>query len=313
MVKPKTYKCGKCDTNITKTKASAQCEKCKKWMHANCAGLSDVDLEVLRDLNNKFYCEECKSLVTNRVRRSMILSDNAVSKSTNSNEDIMESIKGLREEIRDLRYDLKFYAEQYEVQKEKNTMFGNEIRLLKRENEEIKTELRKLKGQYLTKENENRITNVIVMGIKSTAEEVGFSPDNVIHKTEKVLKYIDSEMNLNNVQIKLLSPLKANTPVLVTFKSVEDKHKLLKKRKSKGKIVGDRCGLTETNPIFINEDMSKETRELYASARTLRNKGYKYIWAKDGRIFARQDDNAKLIRINSLDDIEGIIKDNPNN
>lgn len=56
--------------------------------------------------------------------------------------------------------------------------------------------------------------------------------------------------------------------------------------------------------IFINEDLNKDTSELFKQARNLHTSGFKYVWVKNGNIYVRKDDGIKPIKINNADDLK---------
>uniref|UniRef100_A0A147BAN2 Putative crack-1 is transposable element n=1 Tax=Ixodes ricinus TaxID=34613 RepID=A0A147BAN2_IXORI len=56
--------------------------------------------------------------------------------------------------------------------------------------------------------------------------------------------------------------------------------------------------------IFINENLTKSVRELLWSARQwAKEKNYKFVWVKNGKIFVRQSEHRAVIRINRQEDL----------
>ncbi|CAG9762157.1 unnamed protein product [Ceutorhynchus assimilis] len=185
-------------------------------------------------------------------------------------------------------------------------MFSKEILALKKVNEDMSRELVKLKSQSIVKDIENRANNIVIMGIKSSLNEIRNGPREVEMRAEKVLKYVDPTLKSEDVKLKILSPIKDNTPILAIFCSVDVKYQVMQKRKPIGKIVSNKCNITGSHLIYLNDDMPKETKELFMSARTLKERGYKFIWAKEGKIFVRKKENDLVLRINSMEDIKKI-------
>nr|CAH7720365.1 unnamed protein product [Callosobruchus chinensis]CAH7731123.1 unnamed protein product [Callosobruchus chinensis] len=72
---------------------------------------------------------------------------------------------------------------------------------------------------------------------------------------------------------------------------------ILKARSAKGKITSRNCGLGDsTTPIYVDEELTKETYALFKKAKQLlREKGYKYVWHREGRILARIADGNNVI------------------
>lgn len=59
--------------------------------------------------------------------------------------------------------------------------------------------------------------------------------------------------------------------------------------------------------VYVNERLTRLNRHLFYHARQTSNlRKWKYVWTREGRIFARRDDGCKVERIRSLDDINQI-------
>lgn len=57
--------------------------------------------------------------------------------------------------------------------------------------------------------------------------------------------------------------------------------------------------------VFINENLTRETRQIFREAKTLRaSHGYKYVWCNRGNIYCKRDDSAEVYIVDSLDDIK---------
>jgi hypothetical protein len=62
-----------------------------------------------------------------------------------------------------------------------------------------------------------------------------------------------------------------------------------------------------TTNIYINENLSLETRKLYYATRThKREYDYKYAWTKDGEVFLRQNDDSKILKIHSTETLKDL-------
>nr|CAI5828125.1 unnamed protein product [Callosobruchus analis] len=59
-------------------------------------------------------------------------------------------------------------------------------------------------------------------------------------------------------------------------------------------------------PIYINEDLSRPTRDIFRKARELRTVGFKYVWCKNSQVYVRKMDGGQAIKINSLSEIESL-------
>lgn len=78
--------------------------------------------------------------------------------------------------------------------------------------------------------------------------------------------------------------------------------------KSKRKAIGTSSpGLNienVSNRLFINEHLTSYTKKLLKNAKdTAKTKFFKYVWVREGCVYIRKDDTARVIRISSLDDV----------
>lgn len=155
--------------------------------------------------------------------------------------------------------------------------------------------------------------NVIINGVPKVQNE----------DIKKVISRIMTDIGMNldtddieeiwRVHDRNLSP-----PIIVKFKNKWIKQKILKQRKqtnndlkTKGKsMYAKDFGFNSENQIYINEELTQETRILFNAAKKQLKEtaDYKYIWVTEGKILAKQDESAKVQTIRSNGDILEIIK-----
>lgn len=165
-----------------------------------------------------------------------------------------------------------------------------------------------MKGIASRQDKVGRSANLVVVGVKYGVEEGINVPHLVVPKVEKVLKHVCPNLKRSDIVIKLANTRKENCPVIVEFKNKDDKKAFLEERKNKGKITAANCGLQgENTAIYFNEDLSPEERSLFRKARELKEKGFKYVWAKNGNVLVRQSDDSAIIRIKKESDVDGLM------
>ena len=64
--------------------------------------------------------------------------------------------------------------------------------------------------------------------------------------------------------------------------------------------------------IYINENLNKDTQELFYETRQMKKKGYKHVWEKNRMIFLRKTDTSKIYRIDNKDQLQQIINEHNN-
>lgn len=67
-------------------------------------------------------------------------------------------------------------------------------------------------------------------------------------------------------------------------------------------------GGAQRNKIYINEDLSKEVRELLWKTKTELRGIYKYIWVSNGKILVKKADGEQSLRVRALSDISELKK-----
>ena len=92
-------------------------------------------------------------------------------------------------------------------------------------------------------------------------------------------------------------------PILVTFKSRDQKIKVMKEKK---KLINADLTDIKAERVYLNENLSKTSRNLlYLARRFQKEKGWKYAWSSSGTILLlRKDEKSKVNVINSVEDIE---------
>ncbi|KAK9889717.1 hypothetical protein WA026_007099, partial [Henosepilachna vigintioctopunctata] len=127
----------------------------------------------------------------------------------------------------------------------------------------------------------------------------------VIDKNEIVKVLENLGINDAGIKVKQIPTDKPIKPFVVTFSSEETKRNALQNRKSRGNLNSANMNLggTERN-IYLSEDLPKTIQELLRKAKELGESGYKYVWLKEGKVFCRKADFAKVLRIKNIQQVE---------
>ncbi|CAH2093515.1 unnamed protein product [Euphydryas editha] len=65
----------------------------------------------------------------------------------------------------------------------------------------------------------------------------------------------------------------------------------------------------EKSPIFVVDHLSPTNKALHAAARsTAKEKGYKHVWVRNGRIFMRKTDGSDYILVHDLESLNNLKK-----
>lgn len=83
-----------------------------------------------------------------------------------------------------------------------------------------------------------------------------------------------------------------------------DKQILLQKRRVNRTISTVQMGYPTTSPVCINESLTFLLVKIYAAAREIKKeKNYRFLWMRDGKILLRKEENSPVIVLTKLEDI----------
>lgn len=59
--------------------------------------------------------------------------------------------------------------------------------------------------------------------------------------------------------------------------------------------------------LFFNEHLTAKNKDLFIKSKLLgKQKDFKFIWAKNGKVFMRKSKNSKILLIKSVDDLQNV-------
>nr|CAI5847328.1 unnamed protein product [Callosobruchus analis] len=181
-------------------------------------------------------------------------------------------------------------------------LITDENKNLKKEQKKVKEHVKELEKKItilekrLNKEEElGRRKNIVITDLKDDK-----NASNNVKKVFSKLSEVDEDY-----QISILPTVNVDKSVIVVqFKTEERRNRILVKKKTMF-LDSENCGIDDKkSKIFMNEDLSRPTRELYKQGRELRQKEIQYVWCKNGQVYARKAEGEQMVKINSVADIE---------
>ncbi|VEN49708.1 unnamed protein product [Callosobruchus maculatus] len=279
--------------------------ECAKWFHKKCTGLTNDQFLAYekRTCDEKWMCSKC--IETIEGSESEPEDSETCSMKNPSNKDIL---KAMNRRFTDLEHAITFNGEIMEELK-------NTIKVLTEENKNIKKEHEKLKGRVnelekqvnimqkkMDKEElEGRRKNIVITGLRGDR--------NASKNVKKVPTRLNVEENeMEDCKISVLPSTDTNKSIIVVKFNNEDlRNRVLEKRKGIF-LDSENCNIDDLKTrLFINEDLSRPTRELFKKARELRQKGYKYVWCKNEQVYVRKKEGEQAVRISSLADVQQLL------
>lgn len=89
--------------------------------------------------------------------------------------------------------------------------------------------------------------------------------------------------------------------VVVKFTSKRSKSLFMKEKRKLNEVA-------DMKTVYVNDFLTKDTLELLKYAKSLKTVGYKFVYAKAGKIFARKDVNSKQVHLKDLEDVDHVLK-----
>ncbi|CAG9771551.1 unnamed protein product [Ceutorhynchus assimilis] len=304
--------CKKCEQSIAKSSLKLLCGDCRGYYHLRCGKVDEVDARIM--IENKApwrrpLCEndiEIDNLRKTQQRKSLLVTQQSSSPSRSTEElELKEMIRDLQKEMRECRKSVDFISQMYEEEKKRTKALSVMVNEISRENRTLKEEVEKLKSVRNKEENKKLDKNLCITGLISDESD----KENLQNKLHSLFQAL--EVTVPESEYKVLENIETRNGMktVISLENKDKKYVILKARAKKGKITTSSVGVGDENtPIYINEDMSKDTYTLFKKAKELKNVDYKHVWHRDGKILARKNDNDKPVHIKNeamLDELLG--------
>ncbi|XP_024880598.1 uncharacterized protein LOC112460227 [Temnothorax curvispinosus] len=188
------------------------------------------------------------------------------------------------------------------------------ISSLELENAALKRELQDLKATHLGRQDCND-NEIIVSGLP---EPLSVGPSVAALNMLAVLDASSISPHVLNVRAVRKSPPGSSSSqtnaatgnsLIITVTSSTVRDLIISKKRTKGTIrQGEICGNDSKSFVYINEMLSKDSYELLQQTkRVAKERSYRYVWVKGGRIHVRHSDGKPVIRIDSHADLDKLV------
>lgn len=224
--------------------------------------------------------------------------------------------RDMRNEIREMKIEHKNRIQSIEfghasVEELKAKLSAEETARRKLENENIALEkrchalecrARELEKRLVRSEQYSRNKNLEIQGVVKKDNE------NVLDTVQMIGKVIKEEIVETDIEIchrvPTRDPEKSN--IIVQFKSRTKRDAVLNKAK-KARLSNKDIGNDNTHKIYVNEHLCPTLKQLLGTAiGRKRDHGWKSVWSYNGTIFAKQSDDAPIVRIQHHEDLSKI-------
>lgn len=314
-------KCKLCAKNITTKQQKIECRECKFWFHGNCVNLSADDISFLVGQNEVWRCDTCSV-----ERRKSMRAESELSKSDPKITDVIELLQEMRvenkEQIKRLEADIGKSVETCHekideltntIQKHNETLkaFEDKFNEALQENSNLKIKVNDLEMRLDDMEQYSRSNTLEINGIVETENE---NVIDVVIAVGNGLGYpITNDMidACHRVGQREPEGRKRKNPrgIIVKFTRRSVKEDLLKQRRVKRNFNTKDIGISDrpAEVIYMNDSLTQRRRKILNEAKILKKeKGFQFLWVRNGKILLRTEEGAKVIALVSLEQVAAL-------
>lgn len=269
--------CSECNDDIGADTKFVKCNKCVNSFHLSCRDLTDREYRAF-EKNGNFDCGAHKSSSACRIEAKLDKIAGQLTELTKSQQFLSDKYDDLMKSI--------------EHQVEEGNKTKKELQSVKIQGNRVKQDVEMLKTRLNSLEQNNLAKNAVIRGLKKDE-----NPNHAIKKLAEIASFDIDEGQIHSIQNHTKDD---KSTLVVQFHNSNVRRDFVKAAKKK-RITTTMYGYEGDNkPIFIDEQMTKETYGIYVRAKQLKKYGYKYTWVANGAVLVRETDNSDIIRITSI-------------
>lgn len=309
--------CALCNKAFVARSIRIACGKCAGVYHKACSKVSDDSWSSFADGSVLFNCCKCRA-----SRRSSVIGappeaqrDASAQSSDLSalKDDIVtfnDALGSFKDTVRGVEASLTNLHDSMTSIEQRLAMFESRFKILDEvveENTRLKNRLDMIEkrlatnGTTATKSRDlpkaQPTFQATISGVEKSDNE---SMDDIL---SKILTNLDP--GIKNDVVKCHRMPKSNSVVVTTLKSRSSLENLIKAAKEK-KPTADIVGGDGSTRIYINEILPTTCYKLLRAAKELRKVGYKYVWCRHGKVFAKKSEGEKVCVIKSESDVTAL-------
>lgn len=276
--------CVQCSLEVLESDEALQCDVCLKTLHSQCSKLDKKEYEKL--VNNTSLEYKCHFCAPSR--------DVSVYASN------LTEIKTKLNQLDEIKETIQFMSSQYDAILKGVAKNTKQIKCLKKENDTLRKEVNNLKStvKFL---NDFRVKNdCIINGIKEDEKR------NAVEVVLDVAKQTGADVCEDDVEeAYFLNNAKQNKKqkqksIVVKFTNKKNKQVFMNEKAKLKEIEG-------LKKVYINDFLCKESVQLLNHAKSLKEVGFSFIYARGGNVFVKKDPNSRQICVRTMDDVDKLL------
>lgn len=222
----------------------------------------------------------------------------------------------IKHEISELTASLNFHTKEFEEYQSEHKSLEKTVKDLTEQNSNLKTLMTDLSLRVNYLEQQTRSSNLEIQclpenkqenlytAVKQLGSVVGcsLSDSDVLHCT-RVAKQQAANTRPRSVVVRLASPKVRDTLLASVIN-----HNKNKKVNSEKLNTADLGIAGDKKPVFVLEHLSPANKALHAATRQkAKDRGYKFVWVRNSRIFVRKTTEDEHILIKNLDSLNKLV------
>lgn len=272
-----------------------KCSMCNAFLHFGCASLRETSFRKMSKVaKQNWCCNKCK--FPDSIVKAPFLASTTVLERIDTHTLSNETFKSLIESV-------NFMSDKFDSFGKQLQEMITTIKYIKEENQILKEQNNKMKNEvaYLDK----RINILEQKSIENFVEIVGVPQIN----NENCMKTVEAITASVGVETTFLKAFRIkskieNKPskIIAEFQTNQIKRTVMENVR-KTKLTGITVNANwSDDKIFINDSLTQFNRNLFFKAKVVaREKGYKFVWFKDLKLFIKKNENTKVIIIDNED------------
>ncbi|XP_046409278.1 uncharacterized protein LOC124174228 [Ischnura elegans] len=317
--------CTKCGKRLLESQKQLSCGRCSGVYHLVCTSLSEEDLGLLAQQQQHWQCSNCATVA--RATRNddtpvrnisaLVHSSSASSQPDALSEmvkELLDRVKSLQNNQCELQKSLSFWEQTVSEQAKQIESLNSATNKLCDQMSDFSRQIFGHKASVT--ELENRVNILEQESLKNTIEIHG-----VPAKDGEVVSALVSQVGLAigikvdqqlidyayRVRYNPAGDASRPPPIIVRFLRYTNAEEFLDARRVKRNLYTKDLGWNDlpSRPIYVNCRLTSTNRELFSKARELKRQGkIKFIWLRNGKIYAREREGSERVLIRSMCDIE---------
>ncbi|XP_042144970.1 uncharacterized protein LOC121835099 [Ixodes scapularis] len=212
---------------------------------------------------------------------------------------------------RDVKASLKFINQMYEEMKTQVKVVQDENRELKKDNawlqttcDELAVRMKDSETRILSSEQCFRNANIEIKGVPTAQNE------NLSMLLEQIGGQIGIPITKEDIEICHRVPIAHSTTdknIVVQFVHRAKRNNVLEEAR-RHRFTGTKIGLTSNEPIYINDNLCSQLKRLLGQTTSKkREANRKFVWVRNGQIFALKAVGTPTLKIMTCDGLSKIV------